>query len=54
MVAIQIASARIGHVTGHALAANIKTRFPRPVPFAVVGMLLVANTVNVAADIVAI
>ena len=53
MVAIQIVSARIGHVTGHGLAANIKARFPRPVLLAVVGMLLIANTLNVAADIAA-
>jgi NRAMP (natural resistance-associated macrophage protein)-like metal ion transporter len=53
MVAIQIVSARIGHVTGHGLAANIKARFPRPVLLGVVGMLLVANTLNVAADIAA-
>lgn len=53
MVAIQIVSARIGHVTGHGLAANIKARFPRSVLLAVVGMLLVANTLNVAADIAA-
>ena len=53
MVAIQMVSARIGHVTGHGLAANIKARFPRSVLFAVVGMLLVANTLNIAADIAA-
>ncbi len=53
MVAIQTISARIGHVTGHGLAANIKARFPRGVLLAVVGMLLVANTLNVAADIAA-
>ena len=53
MAAIQIVSARIGHVTRRGLAANIKTSFPRPVLLAVVGMLLVANTLNVAADIAA-
>ncbi len=53
MAAIQIVSARIGYVTGHGLAANIKARFPRPVLLTVVGMLLVANTLNVAADIAA-
>ena len=53
MVAIQIVSARIGHVTGHGLAASIKARFPRPVLLTVVGMLLVANTLNIAADIAA-
>jgi NRAMP (natural resistance-associated macrophage protein)-like metal ion transporter len=53
MVAIQIVSARIGYVTRRGLAANIKASFPRPVLLAVVGMLLVANTLNVAADIAA-
>jgi NRAMP (natural resistance-associated macrophage protein)-like metal ion transporter len=53
MVAIQIVSARIGYVTRRGLAANIKTSFPRGVLLAVVGMLLVANTLNVAADIAA-
>ena len=53
MAAIQIVSARIGYVTRKGLAANIKTSFPRWVLLAVVGMLLVANTLNVAADIAA-
>jgi NRAMP (natural resistance-associated macrophage protein)-like metal ion transporter len=53
MVAIQMVSARIGYVTGRGLAANIKSAFPRPVLLAVVGILLVANTLNVAADIAA-
>lgn len=53
MAAIQIVSARIGYVTRKGLAANIKTSFPRWVLLAVVGMLLIANTLNVAADIAA-
>jgi NRAMP (natural resistance-associated macrophage protein)-like metal ion transporter len=53
MVAIQIVSARIGYVTRKGLAANIKTSFPRWVLMAVVSMLLIANTLNVAADIAA-
>lgn len=53
MTAIQTISARIGYVTGKGLAANIKLRFPRPVLLAVVGMLLLANTLNIAADIAA-
>jgi NRAMP (natural resistance-associated macrophage protein)-like metal ion transporter len=53
MVAIQIVSARIGYVTRRGLAANIKASFPRAVLLAVVGMLLGANTLNVAADIAA-
>jgi NRAMP (natural resistance-associated macrophage protein)-like metal ion transporter len=53
MVAIQIVSARIGYVTRRGLAANIKASFPRWVLLCVVGMLLLANTLNVAADIAA-
>ena len=53
MVAIQIVSARIGYVTRRGLAANIKASFPRWVLLSVVGMLLVANTLNIAADIAA-
>jgi Mn2+/Fe2+ NRAMP family transporter len=53
MVAIQMVSARMGRVTGHGLADNIRRHFPRPVLYAVVVMLLVANTINVAADIAA-
>ncbi len=53
MAAIQMVSARIGYVTRRRLAANIKANFPRWVLLAVVGMLLVANTLNLAADIAA-
>jgi len=53
MAAIQLVSARIGHVTGHGLAANIKQAFPRPVLLVIVGLLLLANTLNLAADIAA-
>jgi NRAMP (natural resistance-associated macrophage protein)-like metal ion transporter len=53
MAAIQIVGARIGYVTRKGLAANIKASFPRWVLLLVVGLLLVANTLNVAADIAA-
>lgn len=53
MAAIQIVSARIGFVTGRGLAANVKERFPRWVLLSVVGLLLAANTLNIAADIAA-
>ncbi|WP_427914564.1 NRAMP family divalent metal transporter [Ramlibacter sp. MMS24-I3-19] len=53
MTSIQNISARIGYVTGHGLAANIKRSFPRPVLMAVIGLLLVANTLNIAADFAA-
>ena len=51
MIAIQMVSARIGRVTGHGLAANIRERFPRPVLYLIVSLLLAANTVNIAADL---
>jgi NRAMP (natural resistance-associated macrophage protein)-like metal ion transporter len=53
MVGIQMVSARIGCITGRGLAANIKAVFPRPILYGIVGLLLVANTVNIAADIAA-
>ena len=51
MIGIQIVSARIGRVTGHGLAANIRDHFPRPLLYFVVSLLLVANTFNIAADL---
>ncbi|HEY1881385.1 MAG TPA: divalent metal cation transporter [Caulobacteraceae bacterium] len=53
MAAIQSICARIGRVTGKGLAANIKTAFPTPVLRLVVVMLLIANTLNIAADVAA-
>ena len=51
MIGIQIVSARIGRVTGHGLAANIRDHFPRPLLYFIVFLLLVANTINIAADL---
>ena len=53
MVAVQLISARIGRVTGHGIAANIKSTMPQPVLLGLVSLLLVANTINIAADIAA-
>jgi NRAMP (natural resistance-associated macrophage protein)-like metal ion transporter len=53
MVGIQMVSARIGRVTGHGLASNIGRHFPRPVVYGIVTLLVVANTINIAADIAA-
>jgi NRAMP (natural resistance-associated macrophage protein)-like metal ion transporter len=53
MVGIQMVSARLGYITGKGLAANVKAVFPRPVLYGIVGLLLVANTINIAADIAA-
>jgi NRAMP (natural resistance-associated macrophage protein)-like metal ion transporter len=51
MIGIQVVSARIGRVTGHGLAANIRERFPRPLLYFIVALLLAANTINIAADL---
>jgi NRAMP (natural resistance-associated macrophage protein)-like metal ion transporter len=51
MIGIQIVSARIGRVSGHGLAANIRDHYPAWLLHAIVGMLLFANTVNIAADL---
>ena len=53
MAAIQSMCAQIGRVTGKGLAANIKTAFPPIVLKSVVFLLLVANTLNIAADVAA-
>ena len=51
MVGIQIVSARIGRVTGHGIARNLRDHYPRPLLVGIVSLLLVANTLNIAADI---
>jgi Mn2+/Fe2+ NRAMP family transporter len=53
MAAIQIMCAQIGRATGKGLAANIKTSFPPIVLKGVVLLLLIANTLNIAADVAA-
>ncbi|MET3106509.1 Mn2+/Fe2+ NRAMP family transporter [Oxalobacteraceae bacterium GrIS 2.11] len=53
MSAIQSMCALIGRVTGKGLAANIKAAFPPAVLFGVVFLLLIANTLNIAADVAA-
>jgi Mn2+/Fe2+ NRAMP family transporter len=53
MAAIQYLCALIGRVTGKGLAANIKNAFPHSVLFGVVLLLLIANTLNIAADVAA-
>ncbi|MGZ5873180.1 MAG: NRAMP family divalent metal transporter [Bradyrhizobium sp.] len=53
MAAIQSMCAQIGRVTGKGLAANIKTAFPPIVLKGVVLLLLIANTLNIAADVAA-
>jgi len=51
MIGIQMLSARIGWVTGEGLASNIDKMFPRWLTSTLIGLLVVANTINIAADI---
>ncbi|HUO23068.1 MAG TPA: divalent metal cation transporter [Caulobacteraceae bacterium] len=53
MAAVQSMCARIGRVSGRGLAANIKVAFPPIVLRGVVVLLLLANTLNIAADVAA-
>ncbi|HEY3644317.1 MAG TPA: divalent metal cation transporter [Gammaproteobacteria bacterium] len=53
VAAMQSMCGRIGRVTGKGLAANIKAEFPSPVLKGVVALLLVANTLNIGADVAA-
>ncbi|MFM0186465.1 divalent metal cation transporter [Paraburkholderia nemoris] len=51
--AVQAMCANLGRVTGKGLAANIKSAFPPVVLQGVVLLLLVANVLNIAADVAA-
>jgi NRAMP (natural resistance-associated macrophage protein)-like metal ion transporter len=53
LAGIQQIVARIGRVTGHGLAANILRAFPAWLLAILVLLLLVANTINIAADVAA-
>lgn len=51
MAAVQIMCARIGKVTGKGLAGNLTHRFPIWMVRVFIAALLVANTINIAADL---
>lgn len=53
MVAIQQVAAEIGRVTGAGIARNLRRHYPRAVLFTMVGLLLIANVVNLGADLAA-
>jgi NRAMP (natural resistance-associated macrophage protein)-like metal ion transporter len=53
MVAIQEVAAQIGRVTGAGIARNLRRHYPRPLLVLMVGLLLVANIVNLGADLAA-
>jgi Mn2+/Fe2+ NRAMP family transporter len=51
MVAIQEISARIGRTTGRGIAANIRRNYPNWMLQTMVVLVLIANTINIGADI---
>lgn len=51
MSAIQEISARIGRTTGHGLAGNLRRHYPTWFGYPLVTLLLVANVLNIGADI---
>jgi Mn2+/Fe2+ NRAMP family transporter len=51
MAAIQEISARIGRVTGQGIAANLRAHYPPSLLRGIVGLLLVANFINLGADL---
>lgn len=51
MCAIQQISAEIGRVTGLGLAGNLRRNYPAWALYALIGLLVVANTINLGADL---
>ena len=51
MVAIQEISGRIGYLSGRGLAGNLKRHYPRSLAYGLVALLMLANTINLGADV---
>ncbi len=51
MAVIQEISGRIGRTTGRGIAANIRRYYPNWILQSIVGFLLIANTINIGADL---
>jgi len=51
MCAIQMVSAEIGRVTGKGIAANMRGCYPGSVLYALVALLILANVINIGADL---
>jgi NRAMP (natural resistance-associated macrophage protein)-like metal ion transporter len=51
MCAIQMVSAQVGRVTGRGLAANMRKYYPLPALYALVSLLIIANVINLGADL---
>jgi len=51
IVAIQQISAQIGRTTGRGIAANVRRHYPNWLLQVIVGLLFIANTINIGADL---
>jgi NRAMP (natural resistance-associated macrophage protein)-like metal ion transporter len=51
MCAIQMISAQVGRVTGRGLAGNMRRHYPAPLVYPLIALLLVANIINIGADL---
>jgi Mn2+/Fe2+ NRAMP family transporter len=51
MTVIQDVAAQIGSVTGRGIAANLRRHYPHPVLWTAVTLLLIANVINLGADL---
>ena len=51
MCAIQLISAHIGRVTGRGLAGNMRRHYPTSLLYPLIGLLVIANTINIGADL---
>ena len=51
MCAIQLTSAHVGRVTGRGLAGNMRRLYPVSLLYVLIGLLVIANTINIGADL---
>ena len=51
MTAVQMISARVGRTTGHGIAGNLRRYYPNWLLQVIVLLLLIANTINIGADL---
>ena len=51
MSVVQMISARIGRTTGHGIAGILSRHYPKSLTYFVVALLLIANTINIGADL---
>lgn len=51
LAVIQFVAAEIGRVTGRGIARNLRRHYPRPLLWLAVSLLLIANVINLGADL---